>query len=272
MTFRMLDSIFPANLPPGADAYLAYADGRWATAVEVKARFPGARVLVLAVFPADAAEGLDIENGDATIPEVYGWFVRQQRRGVWRPVLYISAGRAQGLLDTMAANGFPRSSFRLLSAHYKAGKHICGPSTCGYPQADGTQWRDDAPGVGGSRIDESLLVDSFFPAPPAPPHVHQEGDMQMLTTGTKAQTVIMLTAGGPQGIHFGNDCTLLGLPAPVVRVAMHSVSRGWQVVTLTLTASGTSEVPFPVPDTDMVSVSRVSAGPGDGVAVGWVLA
>ena len=169
MTYRMLDSIFVADLPPGADAYLGYADGRWPTAVELRARFPQAHILILAVFPADDAEGLDIENGDATVAQVYDWFLRQQARKVWRPVLYISAGSSQGLLDTMAANGFARSSFRLLSAHYGAGKHICGPGTCGYPQADGTQWTDSAPGEGGSFIDESLLSASFFPAAPKPP-------------------------------------------------------------------------------------------------------
>ena len=51
----------------------------------------------------------------------------------------------------------------------KPGKHICGPSSCGYPAADGTQWTDSAPGLHGSWIDESLLLPSFFPAPPKPP-------------------------------------------------------------------------------------------------------
>jgi hypothetical protein len=169
MTFRMLDSINVGDLPAGADAYLGYADGRWATAAELRAKFPHARHLILAVFPADDAEGLDVENGDATIPEVYDWFTRQRKRGVDRPVLYISAASAASLIATMEANGFRRSSWRLLSAHYGAGKHICGPSGCGYPQADGTQWRDSAPGLHGSRVDESLLAPSFFPAAPKPP-------------------------------------------------------------------------------------------------------
>jgi predicted Zn-ribbon and HTH transcriptional regulator len=34
------------------------------------------------------------------------------------------------LMLTMNANGFERSQYRLWSAHYGAGEHICGPATC----------------------------------------------------------------------------------------------------------------------------------------------
>ena len=268
----MLDSVTVADLPDGADAYLGYADGAWPTAVELRARFPRAHILILAVFAADDGEGLDIERFDASIPEVYDWFVRQQARGVQRPVLYISAGSAGMLLATMQANGFARSSWRLLSAHYGAGKHICGPGTCGYPQADGTQFTDTAPGLNGSLVDESLLSDSFFPAPPKPPHpATQETDVAMLATGTAAQTVIRFTAGSHKGLAFGNDSTLLSQPAPVVRIAAHSASGHWQVHTMALTASGSDEWAWSAADVDFVNVSRESGGAGDDVAVGWAL-
>jgi hypothetical protein len=59
---------------------------------------------------------------------------------------------------------------RLMTAHYGAGNHICGPATCNLVTvaADGTQWRDNAPGAGGSLVDESVLLDDFFGAQPAP--------------------------------------------------------------------------------------------------------
>lgn len=192
---RMLDSIYVANLPAGADAYLGYADGRWATAVDLKARFPGARILILAVFAADDAEGLDIEAGDATDAEVYDWFTRQQKRRVWRPVLYTSAANAGALLATMAANGFARPSFRLLSAHYGAGQHICGPSSCGFPQADATQWTDSAPGNGGAWIDESLLAADFFAGAPMPPPVPQPMNLAVLASGEDMFVLAFDSAG-----------------------------------------------------------------------------
>lgn len=243
MTFRMLDSITVANLPPGADAYLGYVDGAWPTVLELRARFPGAHILALAVFPQDDAEGLDIENGDATIPQVYDWFRRQEARKVWRPVLYISAARAQSLLNTMAANGFARSSFRLLTAHYDAGKHICGPSTCGFPQADGTQWTDSAPGVGGSWIDESLLEGSFFAAPPKPPPppkpaaVTAIGDDTMFFLPAGSGTITLMppqTVQLPAGAWVAPTALRLSCSSPAsFELALGSAEPAtWQTVTL----------------------------------------
>lgn len=77
----MLDSIYPANLPAGADAYAGYVDGRWPTYPVVKAKFPHAHVLSIAVFAADDAEACDCESGDLTVSEVPGWVRRQRQRG-----------------------------------------------------------------------------------------------------------------------------------------------------------------------------------------------
>jgi hypothetical protein len=169
VTLVMYDSVTPANLPSGGDAYLGYVDGRWATYAEVKARFPTARHLSLAVFPQDDAEGCDCENGDLTPGQVPSWVRRQMTRGQWRPVVYASASVMNSILGGLAAAGITRSQVRLLSAHYEAGKHICAPAACGYPQADGTQWTDEAHGVNGTLVDESVLAGDFFDAVPPPP-------------------------------------------------------------------------------------------------------
>src|SRR5262249_56233890 len=75
-----------------------------------------------------------------------------------------------GVLPQLTARGIARSQVRLLSAHYGAGEHICGPGTCGLMSvdADGTQWTDQARGNGGSVIDASVLRDDFFSGSPAP--------------------------------------------------------------------------------------------------------
>jgi hypothetical protein len=52
----MLDSIYPANLPAGGDAYAEYVDGRWPPYATVRPKFPAAHVLSVAVFAADDAQ------------------------------------------------------------------------------------------------------------------------------------------------------------------------------------------------------------------------
>jgi Putative peptidoglycan binding domain len=177
MTLTMADSIVPGNLPPGYDAYLGYTDGRWPDFQAEVARFPGKHVLGLAVTAADDAEGLDVENYDATPDQAPAWVQRQLARHVSRPVIYASAsakspgGGMPAVLTALAGAGIVRSAVRLLSAHYGAGEHICGPGTCGlvHIPMDGTQWTDSAAGVGGAAIDASVLADDFFgTAAPAP--------------------------------------------------------------------------------------------------------
>jgi hypothetical protein len=164
----MPDSITPANLPPGYPAYLGYVDGEWETASELKQRFPGARVLTLTVTgsPGEVADGCDIENGDLSPESGAAWAAD---RVASRPVLYASVSAMPGIIKALAAHGVARGQVRLLSAHYDAGKHICGPATCKYPgidsAMDGTQWTDEFEGARGSRIDMSELAAGFFGEP-----------------------------------------------------------------------------------------------------------
>lgn len=173
MTWTMADSIYPANLPPGYGAYAGYVDGRWPDFAQIAKRFPAAKLLPIAVFPADNATCLDIETGDATPGQAPAWVKRQQARGISRPVLYASVSVMPEVLGALSSAGISRASVRLWSAHYGAGQHICGPYSCkwpGVPAMDGTQWSDSAPGLNGSQVDASILLDSFFGMipPPAP--------------------------------------------------------------------------------------------------------
>jgi hypothetical protein len=165
----MLDSIIPANLPPGAGAYLGYVNGAWPTYGAVAARFPGVPVLSMTVLPGGHAGGCDCEAGDLTITQVPGWVRTELDTGALLPVVYAGAANMRAVTAALAAAGIARTQVRLLSAHYGAGQHICGPGTCGYPQADGTQWTDTAAGNSGTRIDRSMLAADFFTrALPAP--------------------------------------------------------------------------------------------------------
>ena len=204
MTLRMLDSIYAGNLPAGADAYLGYVDGNWADFQAEVAKFPHAHVLSMAVFPRDDAAGCDREPGDLALGDIAVWVKRQIAHGAWRPVVYASVSGMDFCIQALRVAGVALPAVRLLTAHYGAGKHICGPATCKLVTVavDGTQWRDNAPGVGGSLVDESVLRDDFFgahpaPKPPSPPPPPAKGTIVPSVPGTwKYPPVLTLTAAG----------------------------------------------------------------------------
>jgi hypothetical protein len=171
----MFDDVTLRLLPGGADAYAGYVNGIFANFNALAAKFPGARLLDISVFAGGDATCLDVENGDATIAQVFPWFKRQVARGVYRPVVYTQASNLAQLHATMTANGFARGDYRVWSAHYGKGKHICGPNafgagkSCGFDfgggSPDGTQWTSSALG---RSLDQSLLADNFFAKAPVP--------------------------------------------------------------------------------------------------------
>lgn len=178
-TLFMFDDITISLIPSSAAAVAGYVDGNWPTYSSLKAKFPNAHLLSIAVRASDNATCLDVETGDATNAQAVGWVKAQHARGLARPVVYTNAGNAQSLINTLAANGVARSTYLLWTAHYTGTSHLCAKTGCGYPNADGTQFTSKALG---KSLDESLVSDAFFganipvkppavtqPTPPAPP-------------------------------------------------------------------------------------------------------
>lgn len=164
----MFDSVTVGNLPTGAAAYAGYVNGWYANFGSL----PAAQYkLDIAVTASADARCLDVEPGDATNADVYGWFTRQRARGITQPVLYTSASNVQALVNTMSANGFARNTYLIWSAHYTGVAHVCGQ--CGYPQADGTQYASN------NYYDTSLVPESFFgvASGPAPAPVVEDDNM-----------------------------------------------------------------------------------------------
>jgi len=178
----MYDSVTVSEIPPGAQAVAGYVGGRFVTVPELRAWFPAAHLLTIAVSATQDADCLDIETGDATPAEAAAWYVRQRARGITRPCVYASASVMQSdVIPVIMAAKIPRATVRLWSAHYTGTAHICGPHpSCGLLSidADGCQWTDRALG---RSLDQSLLAADFF-GPPAPPPVApwQEAMMQTL--------------------------------------------------------------------------------------------
>ena len=234
----MYDAVDVSNLPPGAAAYAGYVDGSWPTYGTLKARFPGAHILSITVFGNDA-ECADVENGDMTISGIYGWFRNQEARKVWKPCIYSSVSGMDRVAATMTANGFARSSYRLWSAHYGAGEHICGPSSCRlmHENADGTQWTDF---VLGRSLDQSLLVAGFFggsaPPPPPPPPPSDWTERMIANLPTLAEGAadspnhrFVVRVQGLCNALAGSGLTLDGQYGPMTKAAVETVQRDYGI-------------------------------------------
>lgn len=160
---RMYDAIVTANIPHDAEAVAGYVNGRWPTFNSLRALFPKAHRLSIAVNASADAECLDVEPGDATPAQAAAWVKRQRARGVVRPVIYCSVSQARTVLDDLAKAGISRFSIRLWTAHYTHVPHRCN-AKCGFglnATADATQFTDRALG---RSLDESLCADNFFGA------------------------------------------------------------------------------------------------------------
>lgn len=156
-------------LPVGFDAYAGYADGIYANIAQIKARFPKAFILTIAVKSADIADVLDVETGDAQNSDAVAWFKRALAAGITKPCFYTSASNVNALVSTLSQAGISRTAFRIWSAHYGQGNHICGPATCKLTDTpcDATQFTNKA---NNKNLDESAALESFFSlvTPPAP--------------------------------------------------------------------------------------------------------
>jgi peptidoglycan hydrolase-like protein with peptidoglycan-binding domain len=132
-TVFMYDSVDVAALPAGAQAYAGYYNGTFANLTELRARFPSAIIVSVTPDGAQGAMYIDIEPGDA-VPSDAPQFIKAGGVG-----FYCSASTMASCIGACTGAGIPRSAYRVWSAHW-IGQHICGPGTCGYPQADGTQF------------------------------------------------------------------------------------------------------------------------------------
>ncbi len=159
----MYDSVTVSEIPTSARAAAGYVGGSWPTfeSGDLRRHLPRARLVSIAVASRHDAEALDVEPGDATPADAPAWVRRQQARDIPRPIVYASASEMVAVLAALAAAGIRREDVRVWTAHVGAGKHICGPASCGLinTKADATQWTWTALG---RNLDESVCRPSFW--------------------------------------------------------------------------------------------------------------
>jgi hypothetical protein len=267
----MYDTALNDQFPGGAQAYAAYVDGSLGNQPNyayIVTTFPKAQHLSIALFASDNADALDVEPGAAGPGDVPAWYARQVKRGIQRPCVYASVSTMQGsILPVLSQAGIPRANVRLWTAHYDVGEHICGPDSCRSLSlnADGTQWTPNALGL---VLDQSLLLENFFPTDPAGT---TEAELQsgQLNLGKSAVTAIAVPPGTAHHIGFGADNGVRGQPPAQLRVAIFDTT--WHVTKSVVvdSAKGLVVVPFPDPSkTGVISVVRTDAGT---VPVGYVV-
>lgn len=243
----MFDDTDVSKLPAGPFAYAGYVGGRWPTFPELERLFPGHYLLDIAVNSSEDARCLDIENGDATIADAPAWVQRQLDRGVFQPVLYISASGIAELDAVMSAAGIGRADWLLWSAHYTDVEHLCHVQTCGFSlfQADATQWTSNARGIS---LDQSIVQAHFF----AKPSTQGDNLMNLLPVLATAEDVKArglvgaVSKDAPGGVYFvyraqalvriiaqinniagAKDLVLDGDYGPATKDAVEAVQHHW---------------------------------------------
>lgn len=167
MLYKMYDdanvSIFAGTT---ADAYAGYVDG-YVTYPWLTQHYASKHLISISIH-GNKADCLDIESGAASVSVAPSWYrlAKARKLHTTLPVIYCSAGTASEVIGYLADHGVKRADYLLWSAHYGKGRHICGPATCGYPAANGTQFTDKALG---RSLDESVLAPEFFKAPKKEP-------------------------------------------------------------------------------------------------------
>lgn len=152
-------------LPNGLDMYASYIDnfGGWSDLVAAR-ESSGAFLLSITIFGGHA-HCADVQTGAMRPSDLPHWLdsVALIDAGMTIPVPWVYTSASQ--MATCNRYIGSRNVVRW-SAHYGHGPHICGPTTCGFPQANWTQWDDK--GAQGQNIDRSVgtLLPRVVPSTP----------------------------------------------------------------------------------------------------------
>ena len=233
-TFIMQDDVTTSQFLPGAAAYAGYWNGSFANMTAVRAYAATQHAATFAYTPDGdtGADGLDIEPGDAVPADAPAFYSGKGGKGVY---FYGSASWVGAIVNAMSAAGVARSKYKIISAHY-IGSHICAPSTCGYPQADATQFTDS---YGGRSLDATLYTAGFF-GPPAVPTAYLcsgvipgswTGRLLLTGTGTDGNTWYTATVDG-------KNWTVPSRTAPTGAFSVTTAPPGWYKAGTTVSVSG----------------------------------
>lgn len=145
------DSTNVAAMPAGGSVYAGYGAGTYDNWAALVRRFPAlaaaGRLVSIEPGVLSGIMCIDIEPGNESdvaqgVANAIA-FIRLPGHGrARRPILYVMASWADGLVAGLRAAGIPDTAYFLWTAHY-IGQHLCSASSCGYSRlrpADATQY------------------------------------------------------------------------------------------------------------------------------------
>lgn len=111
MTRIMYDSVNVNTIPANAQMVAGYVDGRYANIHLMRARFPHAIVVGIAVSShTDEGEVLDVEKGDASPQGALSW-VQLRRRSGADPTIYTNASQWESVRNVFRESGIPEPHY-----------------------------------------------------------------------------------------------------------------------------------------------------------------
>lgn len=202
MTRTMYDSVSPGSIPAGATLVAGYADGLYANLPAMRARFPHATVVSIAVRPTTRAQVLDVETGDATPAQAVTW-CRQTMADTpnGRLTIYCNTSTWPAVQAAFASAGEPRPNYWV--ANYDGSPSI--PAG-----AIAKQFRNT------SGWDESVVADYWpgvdpIPAPPPVPTPTPEPDMPLTSDDINAVAAAVWNYQVPDwGLDASGNAVALG--------------------------------------------------------------
>jgi len=179
------DNTDVAALSAGFPVYAGYYNGPFANLTALRLRFPQAFIITIALrlngslgsMCADVEPYTFAPDQAGSFADCLAWLNQGGNfGGLGKPMIYVMASWSAALEAYLAANGVPRSSYFMWTAHY-AGMHLCSPDGCGYGgtrQADATQY---AAGVNDYDVFRGYVIASgFVPPVTVYPHLGSTGD------------------------------------------------------------------------------------------------
>jgi GH25 family lysozyme M1 (1,4-beta-N-acetylmuramidase) len=252
---------------------------------------------VLRMSPRSAQRSalLDVGNGSTAVPRLS---VFQAQLPAVAPVS-LSAGNLEFLQEVRRlAPDNPVVLYTNLSVARQLGNCTAFPLWIAYPAsaapASVAPWHDwklwqwsfsggyadcDQDAFNGTAEEMRAWADSFAPKPtpvPVPSSPAWEDDLPQLNSGNGAQTEITFAAGSMTAVQFINDCSAVGDPPPMLRVAVHSAEHGWNQIAgaregeFVLEPSGVTTLKFTAKDVNGLSISRYAQGSTVSVAYALV--
>lgn len=170
------DNVTVSALTPGFPVYAGYYNGPFANLTALRARFPHAYIVTIALrlngskgsMAADIEPGTMSATQTGSFADCLAWLKQGGFPAGRKPLIYVMASWAAALERYLAANGWSRESYDMWTAHY-AGLHLCSPSGCGYGgtrQADATQY---ASGANDYNVFRGYVIHGTVPPVPPPP-------------------------------------------------------------------------------------------------------